>query len=301
MTSYEAALSKMVIENNLKSDADIDNWADDDCSNTRAYFKPTRNGDDNCTFMTADGVWWNISDIKNPVISVDTKTGIDPTKLADLKNTAKDTSDNKIYAMKGWFDENGSLRVDDLAKVGDNDKAYLTKLYNFVNNKIDSSSGEVTQKSPFDECKEKGQDTCTVNGITYTPKQFTAQCYDFPDWASDDTEHYGTQSCGTTGTFWVAELGYPEDYDTQAKDYEGSTCYDCKDTGCGDYYNAAKRCCESSGGRLPTLGELISGGYTDGFFWAAEEYDSGLAYGLGFGDVYSGYKGDYADVVCVGN
>ena len=137
MTAYEAALSKIVVENNIKSDNGIDNFAGANCANSRVYFKQTRDGDDNCTFMTADGLWWNISDLKNPVISVDTKTGIDPTKLADLKNTAKDASDNKVYAMSGWFDNNGILRINDFKASMDNPpsediKIVLEKIYNFI-------------------------------------------------------------------------------------------------------------------------------------------------------------------------
>ena len=50
----------------------------------------------------------------------------------------------------------------------------------------------------------------------------------------------------------------------------------------GDYYEAAKRKCQSSGGHLPTLAELKiaknNGKFNGGWFWASEENSSAEAY-----------------------
>ena len=295
MTVYDTALNKMVVENGIKSnDALINEFNaennNNSCAKSRAYFKTSQDGANDCTFRASDGVWWNISDINHPIIAFNE----DDLNKADEEN-------NKAFHLVGYIDDNGSLRVSDLAQATGDNQEYLTKLYNFVNNKKNSSSGEVAQKSPFDECKEKGQDTCTVNGVTYKPKEFTTQCYTYDSFYGEE-ELNGKQSCGTTGTFWVAELGKPEDYDTQAHDYEGSRCEYCQEGDYGDYYNAAKRYCESSGGHLPTVGELISGGYINGYFWASVEYNHNHIYYLYNGDAYNdmGESVDL-DVVCVGN
>ena len=140
MAVYEAALNKMVIENNLKSDTDIDNWASADCSNTRAYFKAASDGQNACSFRTSDGLWWNITDIKNPLISLRGEIQ----NVQNAQATAKDTTDNTIYAMVGHIDNLGILRIDDLAYEQINGteeaKADMKKLYGFINNKKSEES-----------------------------------------------------------------------------------------------------------------------------------------------------------------
>ena len=67
----------MVIENGIKSDTALVDWADsntkNDCANTSVYFKAARNLEvngnaTNCKFRAADGVFWDISDIKNRLL-----------------------------------------------------------------------------------------------------------------------------------------------------------------------------------------------------------------------------------------
>ena len=79
MTVYDMLLNKIIVENNLKSSADIINWADsntkNDCANTSTYFKSSRrlevNGvETNCRFCTPDNVCWDISNILNPTIGI---------------------------------------------------------------------------------------------------------------------------------------------------------------------------------------------------------------------------------------
>ena len=155
MTAYEAALNKMVIENNLKSDGDIDNWVGNNCANTRPYFKSAQDGANDCSFRTSDGTWWNITDIKNPLIAVN-NTAI--TNLETARTLAKDTSDNTTYAMVGRFDAQGILRVDDPQSETGNatNQAYLSKLYNFVNGvKAGENSQEIDYSRP---CSDDAKD-----------------------------------------------------------------------------------------------------------------------------------------------
>ena len=56
-------------ENNIKSPNDLNTFGQTGtCDNTRPYFKSVQDGFDNCTFRTADGMWWNISEIDKPLI-----------------------------------------------------------------------------------------------------------------------------------------------------------------------------------------------------------------------------------------
>ena len=133
MTMYEKALSTMILENDLKTNqALIDFGAEGTCDNTRPYFKTVEDGINNCRFKTADRIWWDISDIENPLIIL--KDNKKEETLETLRPLAKDTTDNTIYAMVGHIDNLGILRIDDLGvETGDNN-LYLTKLYNFANN-----------------------------------------------------------------------------------------------------------------------------------------------------------------------
>ena len=131
-----------------------------------------------------------------------------------------------------------------------------------------------------------------------------------PDWicGEDDDKWKQGESKSKAGEYYIAIEGYPDDHDTQAYDYDGSTCQECIDNGWGDYYNAAERHCESSGGRLATIAEfrsLYSQGKlpSDRCFWASEYVDSVTAYYLCDGgtlyndDIKANY---YNQVLCLG-
>ena len=78
-----------------------------------------------------------------------------------------------------------------------------------------------------------------------------------------------------------------------------STYTNCRSK--GDFYNLAKTQCEQSGGRLATAAELKAMGKTSGYFWASEEYYSGTAYALYYGDVGGSDKDlSGTQAVCVG-
>ena len=129
VTVYDSAINKMVVENSLKSDDALLNWADNDCTNTSAYFKIVEKVDgSNCTFKAPDGLYWDISDIENPIVA-QTKD--------DLTNHKADptSAGTNAFTLSAWFDDNGSLRVDDLAAADESTKPELTRLYNYINNK----------------------------------------------------------------------------------------------------------------------------------------------------------------------
>ena len=112
MTMYEKALNNMIIENDLKTNqAIIDFGAEGGaCANTTAYFKKVEG--DGCRFKTADRIWWDISDIENPLIILNDKKK-DET-VANLQTLAKDTSDITTYGFVGKLDdEKGLVRIND--------------------------------------------------------------------------------------------------------------------------------------------------------------------------------------------
>ena len=121
MAAYEKALNNMVVENGISGS--IKSWADEvaNCGNTNKYFKIINGGD--CRFQTSDKVWWDISDIEHPIISINGE--IDDDTVANGKD---------VFQMVGEFD--GSvLRVNDLAdsQLSADEKANLEKLYAAMN------------------------------------------------------------------------------------------------------------------------------------------------------------------------
>ena len=69
MSVYDTAINKMVIENGIKDNAALVSTAgnaDNNCAGSSPYFKISQGS--GCEFKTSDGLWWNISDIENPII-----------------------------------------------------------------------------------------------------------------------------------------------------------------------------------------------------------------------------------------
>ena len=129
MTVYDTAINKFIVENDLKSDAAVYQIAPkNNCTFTSQYFKAVENIEENgnqnlCKFKSADGVWWDISDILNPIIGLN-------------KDDLTDVNSNTSFKLSAKFDQNGSLRVDDLAyeiKLNSNDLKALEKIYAFIN------------------------------------------------------------------------------------------------------------------------------------------------------------------------
>ena len=170
MSVYESALNKMVIENNIKSDTGIINWAEEDCSNTSAYFKSAQNLEEDgnetlCKFRASDGVFWDISDIKRPIVAL---------REQDLNEETANSDTNRAFYMFGWIDEQGSLRVDDLGKITGDDKVALIKLYDFINGKTTTSNAEIPEIKYSKPCPNEcdimgymGGGSSGCNGCSY--------------------------------------------------------------------------------------------------------------------------------------
>ena len=142
MAAYESALNKMVMENGIRNDNVLTKWANQNpnCENTSAYFKIAEgNG---CVFKTTDGIWWDISDIQRPIIAF---------RQEDLTTVkANDANDMTAFVMVGRFDDNNSLRIDDLLyetnnsvkDAGNNESsAQVAKLYGFINPNANGGAG----------------------------------------------------------------------------------------------------------------------------------------------------------------
>ena len=183
MAVYEKALNQMIIDNDLKTnDAIKAEFPTNDCSKTSIYFKPVEkvSGND-CRFKTADRVWWDISNIENPIISLKDEIKTND-NAATVKSNAESTeSDKTSFAMIGYLDSNGILRINDLGAAVDKtdgvptakNKTYLSKLYGFMNNeKIEDNSNKIKYCSetiddwntPSVSCLRKTSD---VGGLGY--------------------------------------------------------------------------------------------------------------------------------------
>ena len=107
MTVYDLAITKMTVENDLRSDTELIKWSNevDNCGNTVAYFKTANNK--SCEFKTSDGVWWDISDIMNPIIALSE----DELHKAQEEGINGKTS----FKLVASFDrQSGAFRVDDI-------------------------------------------------------------------------------------------------------------------------------------------------------------------------------------------
>ena len=151
MAAYESALNKMIIENDLKSDTALNEWASAtaNCGNPSNYFKKVQG--DGCVFKTSDGIWWNISDIERPVISF---KEINAGNEEQITTNANNANDKTAFVLVGRFGTDGSLRVDDLAyetanSVDDTNgyasRAQVEKLYKLLGLKSTSAGGETSE------------------------------------------------------------------------------------------------------------------------------------------------------------
>ena len=140
MSVYDYAFNKMVVENGIKGDDGITAFAPlNNCSNTSEYFKIAETLSDdngtNCRFKSMDGVFWDISDIRKPIVAL---------REQDLNSATANSRTNRAFYFYGWFDNNGTVRVDDLQAIGEDDRASLQALYDFLAGKTKTSLEEVS-------------------------------------------------------------------------------------------------------------------------------------------------------------
>ena len=132
MAAYEKALNQMIVDNDIKGS--VKAWADTvaNCGLTNPYFKFINGG--NCRFQTADKVWWDITDIEHPTISL--KEPLTDAMVEGVSSNSDDYKDDKtLFSMTGEI-TNGVVRINDQADTGltDDAKANLDKIYAFINN-----------------------------------------------------------------------------------------------------------------------------------------------------------------------
>lgn len=164
LASYETLIQKMIIENDLRSETALNDWAagpNGTCANARKYFKiaeDSQNPANPCLFKTTDGLWWwidsgnytlpeggKVASISRTIVSFDLLTA------ADKKYALNDNRDQVLYkkaANDDWketfffvtsFDDNGSPRIMDLSYGLNNfDWSQIRpsiKVYSFINKK----------------------------------------------------------------------------------------------------------------------------------------------------------------------
>ena len=169
MTVYDMVLNKIVVENNLKSNAELIAWADsdtkNDCANTSAYFKVSRNlqvngVDTNCRFCSSDNVCWDISNILNPNIGIGENF-------------------SPSFSFIGHIDNKGILRINDLAyeQSQENNKANIdavTESYNYISGKKTEQKTVKTIK-PYTGCYNSGLE-CTIYDKYGNPTAYGYNC-----------------------------------------------------------------------------------------------------------------------------
>ena len=181
MTIYDVAIHSMFNEHGFTTKSALLNWANSatatDCANTSPYFKKidSING---CVFKTADNVWWNISKIDNPIIIfnpewINCLNGKSQCEQDVLETLAKSESIDAFAMSFEVDDKTGIIHVndkvfeDDLNNNDDN-KTYMAKLFDFINDKKFSSDIIIPQPVPPELppdvtlCDTQGQ-KCSAN------------------------------------------------------------------------------------------------------------------------------------------
>ena len=132
MAAYEKALNQMIIDNDIKGSVSAVEGFGSDCSESTKYLKKVVEITP-CRFQTADKVWWDITDIEHPLISL--KDEITDDNIATLKSNADSLDDDKTsFVMVGEI-KDGIVRINDkggIVKDSDDEK-YVDKLYVFTN------------------------------------------------------------------------------------------------------------------------------------------------------------------------
>ena len=137
MSAYENLVTRIVLENGIKTDSDFKSWADSEeknqCANTSNYFKIKKGS--GCMFKTYDDVNWYIDDILNPVISVEPYESVQ-----EARQKANEEDNKTAFFMLTMYDENlDTYRTNDLAYTLENgtedQKKELQRVYDFLKKK----------------------------------------------------------------------------------------------------------------------------------------------------------------------
>ena len=236
MAAYEKAINYIILENDIKSTEELKEFGEEEnCKFSKAYFKTVQDGANDCIFKTADRVWWDISDLTNPILILKDSQK-DKTKT-ELQTLAKNVTDKTVFSMVGRFDDLGTLRINDNAyeqTYGTTDqRKYVGKLWYFITQSTSVLTG-------IQKCQAEGAKICTVKigneNIDYeqiflesTNSEYYVKKYPSQTYTSDDAK--SENNCKTS-----------MDPDRCATD--------------GDYWNLANTTCQLQGTRLPNEKEL---------------------------------------------
>ena len=278
MEVYEKALNNMIIENDLKTNAAIIAFGEEKdasnnpCGSTRPYFKTVEDGINNCRFKTADRIWWDISDIENPLIIL--KEDKKAEDVATLRPLAKDTSDITTYAFVGRIDDtNSTVRINDTSyKPGANDEGYLTKLYGFVSTKTNNDNGgggtPTTPKTNSDkiaDCITGGDPTCTITYDCATQEEPTKTCE-----LEMAKQTFDTSNCDTLSLHLSNSCPEkPITYIAIPESNNGKSWYD---SSCPDGTHIAKASELVQLWNNGAEGNVLSANCSGCYFWAQEDY-----------------------------
>ena len=114
MAVYETAVEKMIVENNIpRNEASLTAFVlgqNNDCAPAREYFKMNslETPGNNCRFRASDGLWWDVTDITNTLISFKNDA-----EHQDLSWVTASGDEYKAFKFVTRFDKNAIIRIND--------------------------------------------------------------------------------------------------------------------------------------------------------------------------------------------
>ena len=97
MSVYDHSFAKMILEQGSKSGNELSAWVKNvDCNVFVDYFKTInkKSENDSCTFKTQDGLWWDISNVAEPIIATSPKA---------LEAAKKNNKTRESRIISEWF------------------------------------------------------------------------------------------------------------------------------------------------------------------------------------------------------
>ena len=118
-----------------------------DCSVAYDYFKAVKDisTDNKCKFKTADGVFWDITDLQKPIIAL---------KENDLKDLVAKSDTNRAFYLYAQYDGQGILRVTEpnfnytLTSDKTEVDASVDRLWAYLNGATSTTNEEVVNMTP---------------------------------------------------------------------------------------------------------------------------------------------------------
>lgn len=176
--TYKSALNRMVFENNLISDEQLTNFGGNSCSDTSKYFNVSRSIENYCVFMTNDGVYWNITDIKKPLVAFNRN---------NLNNNDALADNNSAFYLFGKIKDNRTISINEFDdELSEEEKQALAKVYTFLVAGFDIASINLNEgpNAPVDPCANNincryargDYDTACTNNLTSCTQCISGTC-----------------------------------------------------------------------------------------------------------------------------